>query len=107
MRGKDVSRAKNVAIVMLGFKWPPLTGLNAKMNKESRMKFETPPTSAPRKDVVAKTPAAVVGVGIGAVAGLSEIQTVRKTSSIVPIPSMNAAFHRSTSRKPFRSKVCL
>ena len=56
-----MSRAKKVAIVMFGFKWPPLTGLKAKMNRESRMKFETPPTSAPRKGVVAKMPAAVVG----------------------------------------------
>ena len=72
-------------MVMLGFKWPPVTGLKARMKSESRMKFDTPPTRAPRNTVVEKTPAAVVGVGTGAVDGLNEIHVVRKTISIVPV----------------------
>ena len=69
--------------------------------------------------------------GRGAEAGMRDIQTVRKTSNIVPLlvrtdntlsgriqgteanvidlptPSMKAAFHRSISRNPRKSKLCL
>jgi hypothetical protein len=42
--------------------------------------------------VVAKTPAAVVGVGTSAVDELNEIQTVRNTNSRVPVMVSHEAF---------------
>jgi hypothetical protein len=62
------------------------------MNSESRMKLAIPPTRAPRNGVVAKTPAAVVGVGTSAVDELNEIQTVRNTNSRVPVMVSHEAF---------------
>lgn len=72
-------------MVMLGFKWPPLTGLKAKMNNESRMKYDTPLTRGPRNVAVEKTPAAVVGgTKTAAVAGVKDTHTEMKVHSVVP-----------------------
>lgn len=42
--------------------------------------------------MVAKTPAAVVGVGTGTVDELNDIQTVRNTNSRVPVMVSHEAF---------------
>jgi hypothetical protein len=61
MRGNEVSRAKNVAIVMFGLRCPPETGDRAKMKSDSKMILVTPPTRAPRKGLVEKMPAEAEG----------------------------------------------
>lgn len=56
-------RAKNVASVMVGLMWPPLTGAKQYMNKVRKSQLVIPPTREPKKAAVPKTPAEPVAAG--------------------------------------------
>ncbi|GLA72061.1 hypothetical protein AtubIFM55763_002579 [Aspergillus tubingensis] len=69
---------------MVGLRWLPLTAEKEKMNRVSSAQLVKAPTRGPRKAVVAKIPAGVVGVGGATLAGVAADHAVMKASIMVP-----------------------
>ncbi len=77
------SRAKNVAIVIVGFKCAPDTAPKDKMNRARRNQLVMPPTTGPKKAALSNGPSCCVGRA-GITDGEMLIQIVRYMSIMEP-----------------------